>query len=115
MKLIIAIIKPQYLDAVKDDLKANDIRRLTIMEVQGYGEQLGHQELYRGQEFAVNLTPKLQLEIACNDEFVDKIVASICSGAKTSPEGAIGDGKIFILDLQEAIKIRTGEKGPSAI
>ncbi len=115
MKLIIAIIKPQYLDAVKDELKANDIRRLTVMEVQGFGEQMGHQEVYRGQEFPVNLTPKLQLEIACNDEFAEKTIESICKAAKTSPEGAIGDGKVFVLDLQDAIKIRTGERGSSAI
>jgi nitrogen regulatory protein P-II 2 len=115
MKLILAIIKPQYLDAVKEELKANEIRRLTVVEVTGFGEQMGHQEVYRGQEFPVNLTPKLQLEIACNDEFVEKTITAICKAAKTSPEGAVGDGKIFVLDLQEAVKVRTGERGSAAI
>jgi nitrogen regulatory protein PII len=115
MKYVIAIIKPQYLDAVKDELKANDIRRLTVSEVEGFGEQMGHQEVYRGQEFPVNLMPKLKLEIACNDEFLDKTIEAICKGAKTSPEGVIGDGKIFVTNLEECVKIRTGEKGSKAI
>lgn len=115
MKLIIAIIQPDKLEAVKEELKKRDIRRLTVIEVQGFGEQMGHKEVYRGQEFPVQLTKKLQLEIACNEEFVDPTVETICKAARTDPDGAIGDGKIFILDLNEAVKIRTGEKGSNAI
>lgn len=115
MKLVIAIIKPEYLEAVKTELQAADVRRLTVIEAQGFGEQMGHKEVYRGQEFPVQLNPKLKLEIACNDEFVEKTIEAICKGAKTKPEGAIGDGKVFVLNLEEAVKIRNGEKGSSAI
>jgi nitrogen regulatory protein P-II 1 len=115
MKMIITMIKPQRLDDVIANLKDKDIRRLTVFEVRGFGQQMGHKEVYRGQEFEVKLNPKVQLEIAVNDEFVETTVEAIMEGAKTEGGGAIGDGKIFVLDLEEAIKIRTGERGMSAI
>lgn len=115
MKLIITMIKPERLDDVMLELKKSEIRRLTVFEVRGYGEQMGHKEVYRGQEFEVKLNPKVQLEIAVNDEFVDPVCKAIETGARTPGGGAIGDGKIFILPLEEAIKIRTGERGTIAI
>jgi len=115
MKMIITMIKPERLDDVIANLKEKDIRRLTVLEVKGFGQQMGHKEVYRGTEFEVKLNPKIQLEIAVNDEFVDTTVEAILSGAKSPDGGAIGDGKIFVLDMEEAIKIRTGEKGVQAI
>lgn len=115
MKMIITIIKPEKLDQVIANLKDKDIRRLTVFEVKGFGQQMGHKEMYRGTEFEVKLNPKIQLEIAVNDEFVETTVEAISSAAKTGEGGAIGDGKIFILDLEETIKIRTGERGTAAI
>jgi nitrogen regulatory protein P-II 2 len=115
MKMIITMIKPDRLDAVIANLRDKDIRRLTVFEVRGFGQQLGHLEVYRGQEFEVRLNPKIQLEIAVNDDFVEPTIAAIVDGARTEGGGAIGDGKIFVLDLEEAIKIRTGERGETAI
>ena len=112
MKLIIAIIRHEKLEDVKIALRDKEIRRLTVLEVKGFGEQLGVTEYYRGQQFSVNLLPKLELQIACNDEFVDTVIGAIESSSKT---GEIGDGKVFVLDLHEAVKIRTGERGTSAI
>lgn len=115
MKMIIAMIKPDRLDNVISMLKAKDIRRLTVFEVRGFGHQMGHLEVYRGQEFEVRLVHKIQLEIAVNDDFVEPTIDAIMTGARTEGGGAIGDGKIFVLDLEEAIKIRTGERGEVAI
>ena len=115
MKMIIALIKPQRLDNVIANLKDKDIRRLTVFEVKGFGQQMGHKEVYRGQEFEVKLNPKVQLEIAVNNEFVEPTIEAITTGAKTDGGGAIGDGKVFVLDLEEAVKIRTGERGEAAI
>ena len=115
MKMIITMIKPERLDDVIANLKDKDIRRLTVFEVRGFGQQMGHKEVYRGQEFEVKLNPKVQLEIAVNDEFVEPTVEAIVEGAKSEGGGAIGDGKVFVLNLEEAIKIRTGERGESAI
>jgi nitrogen regulatory protein P-II 2 len=115
MKMIITIIKPERLDDVIANLRDKEIRRLTVFEVKGFGQQMGHKEVYRGTEFEVKLNPKVQLEIAINDEFVETTVEAITEGAKSPDGGAIGDGKIFILDMEEAIKIRTGERGVDAI
>jgi len=115
MKMIITMIKPERLDDVMAELRASEIRRITVFEVRGYGEQMGHKEIYRGQEFEVKLNPKIQLEIACNDEFVEPICKAIEKGARAPGGGAIGDGKIFVLPIEEAIKIRTGERGSVAI
>ncbi len=112
MKLIEAIIKPFKLDEVKDALNELGIEGITVSEVKGYGRQKGHTELYRGAEYVVDFIPKVKLEIAVADEMVAKAVAAIEDVAKT---GRIGDGKIFILPLEEAVRIRTGEKGGDAI
>jgi nitrogen regulatory protein P-II 2 len=115
MKLIIAIIQPDKLEAVANALVSVDVFRLTVLEVQGFGRQLGYTEVYRGTEFKVNLLKKLQLEIAVNDDFVDPTVKAIIKAGRTEPYGEIGDGKIFILPLEECVRIRSGERGMSAI
>ena len=112
MKLIEAIIKPFKLDEVKDALNEIGIEGITVSEVKGYGRQKGHTELYRGAEYVVDFIPKVKLEIAVADDMVMKAVAAIEDTAKT---GRIGDGKIFILPLEDAVRIRTGEKGDEAI
>jgi nitrogen regulatory protein P-II 1 len=112
MKLIEAIIKPFKLDEVKDALNEIGITGITVSEVKGFGRQKGHTELYRGAEYVVDFIPKIKLEIAVADEMVAKVVETIENTAKT---GRIGDGKIFILPMEEAIRIRTGEKGGEAI
>jgi nitrogen regulatory protein P-II 1 len=112
MKLIEAIIKPFKLDEVKDALNEIGIEGITVSEVKGYGRQKGHTELYRGAEYVVDFIPKVKLEIAVADELVAKVVAAIELTAKT---GRIGDGKIFVLPLEDAVRIRTGEKGDEAI
>jgi nitrogen regulatory protein P-II 1 len=112
MKLIEAIIKPFKLDEVKDALNEIGIEGITVSEVKGFGRQKGHTELYRGAEYVVDFIPKVKLEIAVADEVVAKVVETIERTAKT---GRIGDGKIFVLPLDEAVRIRTGEKGTEAI
>lgn len=112
MKLIEAIIKPFKLDEVKDALNEIGIEGITVSEVKGFGRQKGHTELYRGAEYVVDFIPKVKIEIAIADELVTKVVETIENTAKT---GRIGDGKIFILHLEEAVRIRTGEKGNEAI
>jgi nitrogen regulatory protein P-II 1 len=112
MKLIEAIIKPFKLDEVKDALNAIGIEGITVSEVKGFGRQKGHTELYRGAEYVVDFIPKIKMEIAVSDDLVSKVVETIQNSAKT---GRIGDGKIFIISLEEAIRIRTGETGADAI
>ena len=112
MKLIEAIIKPFKLDEVKDALNEIGIEGITVSEVKGYGRQKGHTELYRGAEYVVDFIPKIKLEIAVSDELVNKVVETILNTAKT---GRIGDGKIFVIPLEEAVRIRTGEQGSEAI
>ena len=115
VKLIIAVIQPSKLEAVKAALTEVEVFRLTVLDVQGFGRQKGHTELYRGHEFSVNLLRKVQLQIAVNEDFVEPTVNAIMAAARTGPEGRIGDGKIFILPLEDCIRIRTGERGPEAI
>ncbi len=112
LKKIEAVIKPFKLEEVKESLDAIGIRGITVSEVKGFGRQKGHTELYRGAEYVVDFLPKIKLEIVLPDESVDKAVEAIIGAAKT---GRIGDGKIFILPLEEVIRIRTGEKGEEAI
>ncbi len=112
MKLIEAIIKPFKLDEVKDALNEIGIEGITVSEVKGFGRQKGHTELYRGAEYVVDFIPKVKLEIAVADEMVTKAVETIQNTAKT---GRIGDGKIFVIALEEAVRIRTGETGGDAI
>ncbi len=112
MKLIEAIIKPFKLDEVKDALNEIGIEGITVSEVKGFGRQKGHTELYRGAEYVVDFIPKIKMEIAVSDELVNKVVETIQNTAKT---GRIGDGKIFVIPLEEAVRIRTGEQGSDAI
>ncbi len=112
MKLIEAIIKPFKLDEVKDALNEIGVEGITVSEVKGFGRQKGHTELYRGAEYVVDFIPKVKIEIAIADELAAKVVKTIENTAKT---GRIGDGKIFVMSLDEAVRIRTGEKGNDAI
>ena len=115
MKLIIAIIQPSKLEDVKAALQEVEVVRLTIMDVQGFGRQKGQTEMYRGREITVNLLRKVQLQIAVNEEFVEPTISAIVKGGRTGDAGQIGDGKIFVLPLEDCIRIRTGERGPEAI
>ena len=112
MKLIIAYIQPHKLQDVKQALYKAEVCKLSVTNALGCGEQHGYEESYRGIKFEVNLLKKVRLEIAVNDDFVEKAIEAIIEGAKT---GQIGDGKIFVLDLNECIRIRTGDKGNKAI
>jgi nitrogen regulatory protein P-II 1 len=115
MKLIVAIIQPSRLEAVKEALTQVEVFRLTVMDCQGFGRQKGHTEVYRGHEFKVNLLRKVQLQIAVNEEFVEPTINAIIQGARSGDKGEVGDGKIFVLPLDECIRIRTGERGGEAI
>ncbi len=115
MKLIIAIIQPHRLESVKAALTEVEVFRLTVMDCQGFGRQKGHVEVYRGHEFSVNLVRKVQLQIAVNDEFVEPTIDDIIKGGRSSDKGEIGDGKIFVLPLDDCLRIRTGERGSEAI
>ena len=115
MKLIIAIIQPGKLEAVKEALTEVEVVRLTVMDCQGFGRQKGQTEVYRGRELTVNLLRKVQLQIAVNEDFVEPTIAAIIQGGRSGDEGEIGDGKIFVLPLEDCIRIRTGEHGPDAI
>ena len=112
MKKIEAIIKPFKLDEVREALSEIDIMALTATEVKGFGRQKGHTELYRGAEYVVDFLPKIRLDLVVADKMVEKVVETIL---KTAHTGKIGDGKIFVMDVEEAIRIRTGEKGDAAI
>ena len=112
MKLVIAYIQPHKLQDVKHALYKNKIFKMSVTNALGCGEQKGYHESYRGVEFEVNLLKKIRLEIAVNEDFVDKTIETIVEGAKT---GQIGDGKIFVLDLPQCVRIRTGEEGNKAI
>ena len=115
MKLVVAIIQPHKLEEVKNALADKGVFRLTVSDCQGYGQQKGHREVYRGHEYTVNLLRKVMLQIAVNDADVDPTVEAVCSAGRTGTEGAIGDGKIFILPLEDVVRIRTGERGADAI
>ena len=112
MKLIVAIIKPFKLEEVKEALAGIGIEGMTVTEVKGFGRQKGHTEIYRGSEYTVDFLPKVKIEIALGDELVAKTVETIVKAAKT---GKIGDGKVFVLPLEEVVRIRTDERGEAAI
>ena len=112
MKKIEAIVKPFKLDEVREALSEVGVTGLTVTEVKGFGRQKGHTELYRGAEYVVDFLPKIKVEIAVKDEMVDKVVQAIVQAANT---GRIGDGKIFVMPVEETIRIRTGERGPDAV
>lgn len=112
MKTVIAIIKPFKLDEVREALSASGIEGMTVSEVKGFGRQKGQTEIYRGAEYAVNFLPKIKIEIAVTDDLVDSVVETITNTAKT---GQIGDGKIFVVPVEQAVRIRTGETGNDAL
>jgi nitrogen regulatory protein P-II 2 len=112
MKIVMAIIKPFKLEEVRDALTAIGVHGLTVTEVKGYGRQKGHTEIYRGAEYAVSFLPKLKIEVAVNADVADKVVEAIVAAART---GQIGDGKIFVYNLDSAVRIRTGEKDKDAL
>ncbi|MBM3488950.1 MAG: P-II family nitrogen regulator [Alphaproteobacteria bacterium] len=112
MKLLMAVIKPHRLDAVRDALTAIGVQGLTVTEVKGYGRQRGHTEVYRGAEYVVNFVPKVKIEIALSDELAERAVEAVQAAART---GQIGDGKIFVYELDRAVRIRTGETDAEAL
>ena len=112
MKLITAIIKPHMLDEVRDALSKVGIQGLTVTEVKGFGRQKGHSEIYRGAEYSVEFVPKIKIEVVADDPQVDPAIEAIKASART---GEIGDGKIFVSDMSQAVRIRTGEIGPDAL
>lgn len=112
MKLVTAIIKPFKLDDVRDSLSEIGVQGITVTEVKGFGRQKGHTELYRGAEYVVDFLPKIKLEIAIDDNLVEQVIESITNSANT---GKIGDGKIFVTNLEQIIRIRTGETGADAV
>ena len=115
MKLIIAIIRPEKLNVVREALSMSEVHLMTVTDVRGCGVQGGRQEVYRGVEHSVELLPKVKLEIAVNDNFVDVTVDTIVQNARTEGTGKIGDGKIFVLPMEDCVRIRTGEQGSIAI
>ncbi len=115
MKLIVAIIQPTKLNAVREALEKIEVTRLTVCDAQGFGQQRGRREIYRGQEYKTTLLRKVALEIVVNDDFLERTLETISSVARTGPEGTIGDGKIFILPALEAIQISDGSHGPGAV
>ena len=115
MKLIVAIIRPERLEAVQAALHQQDVYLMTVSDVRGCGRQRGYTEVYRGTEIQVRLLPKLKLEIAVTEPFVEATVEAIVHAARTPETGQVGDGKIFVLSLEDCIRIRTGERGPEAI
>lgn len=112
MKMVVAIIKPFKLDEVREALSAIGVQGITVTEVKGFGRQKGHTELYRGAEYVVDFLPKVKLEAAIKSDMLDLVLEAIQKAANT---GKIGDGKIFVSDLEQVIRIRTGESGPDAL
>ena len=112
MKLVVAIIKPFKLDEVRQALTAIGVHGMTVTEVKGYGRQKGHTEIYRGAEYTVNFLPKIKIEVVVPDERADRVVEAIAAAAKT---GQIGDGKIFVIEVEHALRIRTGETDSDAL
>jgi nitrogen regulatory protein PII len=112
VKLIIATIKPFKLEEVREALTAIGVRGMMVTEIKGFGAQSGHTEIYRGAEYAVNFVPKVKLEIACAAEMADQVVETIVTTARTEK---IGDGKVFVLDIQQAVRVRTGETNADAL
>jgi nitrogen regulatory protein P-II 2 len=112
MKMIVAILKPFKLDDAMQALSETGVKGMTVSEVKGFGRQKGHTELYRGAEYVVDFLPKIRIEVACADDVCEKVVKALADAAHT---GRIGDGKIFVTDLAEAVRIRTGERGEAAL
>ena len=115
MKLVVAIIQPPKLRAVREALAKVDIERMTVCDAQGFGRQRGQTEIYRGNEYTTHLLRKVALEVVVNEDFLDKAIEAISSVARTGPEGSIGDGKIFVLPMEEVYQIGGAEHGPGAV
>ena len=115
MKLVLAIIQPPKLEAVRQALEKIEVLRMTVCDAQGFGRQRGRTEMYRGNEYTTQLLRKVALEIVVNDDFLDRTIETIISVARTGPEGTIGDGKIFVLPADEAIQINDAARGPGAV
>ena len=115
VKLIIAIIQPTKLSAVREALEKIEVMRMTVCDAQGFGRQRGRTEMFRGNEYTIRLLRKVALEIVVNDDFLGRTLEAIISTARTGPEGTIGDGKIFVLPAQQAIQVDNGSRGPGAV
>src|SRR5436305_3709772 len=115
MKLVVAIIRPEQLESVQRALNEHDVYLMTVSDVRGCGRQRGYTEVYRGAEIEIRLLPKVKLEIAVNEAFVEATVEAIVHAARSGATGQIGDGKIFVLPLEDCVRIRTGERGTDAI
>jgi len=115
VKLVVAIIQPTKLDAVREALEKIEVTRMTVSDAQGFGQQRGQTEMYRGREYTTTLLRKVALEIVVNDDFLERTVRTVASAARTGPEGNIGDGKLFVLPAEEAIQISDGSRGPGAV
>ncbi|HBS03688.1 MAG TPA: transcriptional regulator [Leptospiraceae bacterium] len=115
MKLIIAVIQPHRLEEVRNALNRHEVYRLTVSDAQGYGQQKGYREVFRGREVFIQLVKKLRLEIAVPDELAENAIEALIESARTAGGGKIGDGKIFVIPMEECIRIRTGERGEEAI
>ncbi len=112
MRLVVAIVKPHRLDEVKEALRDIGVDGMTITEVEGFGRQRGHTEVYRGAEYQVDFVPKIRVEVLCDDDQVEGVVEAVSTAART---GKIGDGKIWVLPIERLLRIRTGEMGPDAL
>jgi nitrogen regulatory protein P-II 1 len=112
MKLIVAMIRPSRLDEVKESLRSAGVAGMTVSEIQGFGRQRGHNEVYRGAEYQVDFVPKVRVEVIAEDEEADVVLKTIIEAART---GRIGDGKVMVMPIEQLMRIRTGERGPSAI
>jgi nitrogen regulatory protein P-II 2 len=115
MKMVVAIVQPTKFEAVKEALAKAEICRMTVSDVHGFGRQKGHTEVYRGHEYSVNLLHKVRIEVAVDDSKVETVISAIVEAARTGKEGKIGDGKIFVLPVEDVVRIRTGERGPEAL
>src|SRR3954449_3594644 len=115
MKMIVAVIRPEKLEEVQKALNERDVYLMTVSDVRGCGRQRGYTEQYRGTEFQVRLLPKLKLEVAVNDAFVEATIEALVHAARTGETGQVGDGKIFVLGMDDCVRIRTGERGGQAI
>ena len=112
MKMLMCVVRPNALDAIKEALSKLGIQGITVSEVKGFGRQKGHKEIYRGAEYVVDFTPKIKVEVVVRDDLTEQCVDAVCGAART---GQIGDGKIFMLSVNEVVRIRTGETGDAAI
>ena len=115
MRVVVAIIRPTKLDAVREALEKIEVMRMTICDAQGYGQQRGQSEMYRGREYQTVLLRKVAVEIIVNDDFLERTIETLSNAARTGPEGNIGDGKIFVLPADVAIQISDGSRGPGAV